>query len=157
MKYALTLALIYLIAGVSLAQEIDIQKRGGGYKYYQEGKPLRSIQLKQTLSSDKEAFAIYKSTQSLRVLSGVLGFAGGFIIGREIGNVINNNQVEVLSMFAGAAVIGLSLVPARSADKKTKIAVDMYNEGLSFMPTKVTKPQFALGISEFGVGIRVDF
>ncbi len=155
----LLLTLTFLIAAMSYcnAQEIEIDKVFGGYKFTQDGKQLSMGALVKTMESNQEAFKLMKSAKASNSAASVLGFAGGFLIGWPIGTALGGGEPNWTLAGAGTGLIAIGLPFSSQAKNKSKQAVELYNASLNSTVTNVFNPEFKFTLTGTGVGLSMSF
>lgn len=99
------------------------------------------------LESNPEAIELFKEGNANLVPAGILGFAGGFMIGWPIGESIAGKKDPQWALAAGGlALVIVGGVLEKSFQKKANQAFDIYNKGVvtSSLNIQVTGAGLAL-------------
>lgn len=111
--------------------ESIIMKKGlGGYQFYQAGKVLRVAQLVKILEPNELAYNEIKAAQSNYVFAMILGSAGGFMVGWQLGTAVGGGEPNWTMAGIGAGLIVVSIPISQKFNKQAKGAIDIYNRGL---------------------------
>ncbi len=125
--------LVLLLAAQTLCaqseKKLTLSKDFWGYKYLEGGTPISKQQAMRLLESHPEAIKLFRQGNANLVPAGVVGFAGGFMIGWPLGESISGKKDPQWALAAG----GLALVIVGGAlektfQKKADQAFKMYNE-----------------------------
>ncbi|MBD0403019.1 hypothetical protein [Flammeovirga sp. EKP202] len=159
----LTITLILTALTFSHAQRIEAEKKFGGYKFTQNGEYVTMKVLVQTMESNKEAYLLMKQARSNNILAGILGGAGGFMVGWTLGGAVGGGEPTWALAGVGAGLIVTSIPIATSANKKAKKAVDLYNADFDSTPRleKTSqykfKPEFEIKSKGTGIALSMAF
>lgn len=119
---------------VCLAQaksdSIQIRKVFGGTRFELNGRQLRPRQLSLITRSNPAAQAEMKRARSNHALGSIIGAAGGFLVGYQLGGLIGGDKPNWLAAGAGVGLFGLSLPFGAGYNKRAARAVALYNAGL---------------------------
>ena len=110
--------------------EITIRSNFWGMQFYQNNKRLSTRELVKAMEPNAEAYKQIKSANGKNTLAGILSTAGGFMIGWPIGTSMGGGQPQWALAGVGAGLVAVGIPLSISANKKTKSAVALYNEGL---------------------------
>ena len=152
---SLTMALITLT--FCNAQEIEMEKFMGGYKFTQNGNKLTMRDLVKTMESNQEAFDLIKKAQSNHTFASILGFAGGGFIGWPIGAAVAGGDANWTLAGIGAGLIAIGIPISSSANKKAKQAIGVYNSSLNSTSYYEFKPEFQVIANGNGIGFSMSF
>lgn len=158
--YKFILSLIFVLCcSMSFGQlkqgAISIVKRpgaGAGFRFYQDNKKLNESEVKQILKSNEFAFQKFKSARAYKTY-GVLLFFTGSLVGWF------GLSAEPESLAIGVAGLGMMIaaIPLYvSSNKRTRSAIDIYNNGLNKSPTGYNY-KIDFGITKNGVGLTMNF
>lgn len=154
----LTLIIALISINFCNAQEIQMEKLLGGYKYTQNGKQMKMGDLVKTMESNPQAFELIKKAQSDNVLASAIGFVGGGLIGWPIGTSLGGGDPNWTLAGIGAGLVVIGIPISSSVNKNTKKAVDLYNSSLNSSSFYYEfKPEFKLITSGNGVGLIMSF
>jgi len=130
------------------AQEITMYKTFGGVRFQRDSTVLSVRQVMEILKEKPKAFEEFKRSRTNYNIAGVLGFAGGIMIGIPLGTALVGGDPE-WAFAAGGAVLILGSIPFNRIFKARALnALDIYN-GKEI--TSRIKPEFYLT----GTGARV--
>jgi hypothetical protein len=161
MRFSLLLLLTTLVLQLQAQQAdtITIKSSGmGGQAFYMGDYQLDKEGLKHVISKNGQAYEVLKKGLSQNTWAGILGGAGGFLIGYPLGAALAGAENPGWGLLAGGAgLVVLSIPIANSAKKNVTKAVRMYNHSLqaSLPPSS----SFALSLKARGqrVGLFIDF
>ncbi len=156
-KTILTLAVVLTTLTFCNAQQIEMEKVFGGYKYTQNGNQMTMRDLVKTMESNQQAFELIKKAQSNNTLASILGFAGGGLIGWPIGTAIGGGDAEWALAGIGAGLVAIGIPISSSANKKAKHAVELYNSSLNPTSYYEFKPEFKVITNGNGIGLSMNF
>lgn len=134
---------------------IYVQKVMGGYKFLQNEKVLKYSQMLTIVKNNSESYNLIKSAQASNALSMVLGGAGGFLVGYQLGTVIGGGEPNLIVGGVGVGLIVLSIPISINAAQKTMQGVIIYNkhiQKLSYAP-----PKLNFGFTQSGIGLVLKF
>lgn len=148
MKKSLYLSfLILCLSQISFAQEIRAFRKFGGVRFETDTTTLGLNQVLDIVRENPEAYAELKRARLNYNMAGVLGFAGGILIGFPIGTAIAGGNPE-WGLAAGGAALILSSIPfTRAFRSRTVNALDIYNSKY----TAVIKPELQF----YGNGVKL--
>ena len=155
-KILAILFLTVLSSSMVNAQKIEMEKVFGGYQFKQEGKTLLLKDMQEIMKENKEAFELVQSAKSNQTWALILGTAGGALVGFPIGTAIGGGDPEWALAGAGAALIVATIPIVKGFNRKTKKAVELYNNGISSTSYQF-QPSFNLKINGANVGISMNF
>ena len=153
----LTLTLALATLTFCNAQQIEMEKVFGGYKFTQNGKNLKMGELVKTMESNQQAFDLIKKTQSNNTLASIIGFVGGGLIGWPIGTAIGGGDANWTLAGIGAGLVAIGIPISSSANKKAKQAVELYNSSLNLTSFYEFKPEFKVITNGNGIGLSMNF
>lgn len=131
-KLIYTCIFVFAVMTLGKAQKIDIQEVGNKYKYSLDEKPIELKEMVRLMKDYPEALSKVNEVRTMKVISYVPAFAGGWILGRAIGKGISGNHEDALidEIGIGTGLIGLSLLLNSGTKKKINRAVTTYNSSL---------------------------
>ena len=153
----LTLTLALATLTFCNAQQIEMEKVFGGYKFTQNGKNLKMGELVKTMESNQQAFDLIKKSQSNNTLPSIIGFVGGGLIGWPIGTAIGGGDANWTLAGIGAGLVAIGIPISSSANKKAKQAVELYNSSLNLTSFYEFKPEFKVIANGNGIGLSMNF
>jgi hypothetical protein len=157
-KFILTLifVLCYSMSFSQLKQEpISIVKRAGagtGFRFYKNNKQLNEKELTLILKSNELAFQKFKSARANSTYAWLLGLTGSLIASVSLAQ-------EKTDLAIGAVGLGMMVaaIPLyTTSNKRTRSAIDTYNNGLNKSPTGYNY-KIDFGITRNGVGLTMNF
>lgn len=154
----LTVIILFTLLTVSItnAQKIEMNKVFGGYEFRQNDKTLLLKDMQEIMKENTEAFALIQSAKTNQTWAMVLGTAGGALVGFPIGTAIGGGDPEWALAGAGAALIVASIPIVKGFNRKTKKAVELYNDAISSTSYKF-RPSFNLEFRGTNLGISMNF
>lgn len=123
--------IVALLMGVvcSHAQKIEMIKTFGGVRFERDSISYSPKQILDILSDNETAYLEFKRAKSNYDFAGVLGFAGGFMIGFPLGSALFGGDPE-WGLAAGGVALILASIPLNNAFKNhAQSALDIYNRG----------------------------
>jgi len=130
LKFLLFLPLVALSYS-SFSQEIKIYKTFGGYRFERDSMVISPKMVLNILEDNEEAYNEFKQAKLNYNVAGVLGFAGGLLIGLPLGTAIAGGDPE-WGLAAGGVGLLLAAIPFNSAFKQHAVsALDLYNQNQS--------------------------
>lgn len=123
--------------------------------FYKNGVKLTPNQLMEATATNPEAHRLMRKARTNATVAGVLGFAGGVLVGIPLGTLIGGGKPNWGLAGAGAGLVLASVPFSLSYAKHAKNAVDIYNSGLT--RTGKRKLDFRLGVSLNGFAMKVNF
>lgn len=134
---------------------ITYVKSDGMYKYYHKNRMINTRVLSGLLSLNNAAYEQYKEYRGNKALSNIFGFAGGFLMGWNIGHIIIGQEPNWY-VFGGGAFLALISVPISfNAIDYLHNAIDLYNRGLK--STSSVKKEVIFGLHNGKPGLRIMF
>jgi len=140
--------------GQSQSDSISVKNRLGPV-FQQNGKTLTPNKLLTITKSNQEAYSEMKIANNNYLTSMVFQFPGGFLIGYPIGTALAGGDPNWTLAAIGAGLVLVSIPFISAYNKHAKNAVSIYNKGLRYSST--VRPDFKLGITYNGIGIRIGF
>lgn len=156
-KTILALSIALSVFTIGNAQQIEMDKIFGGYKYSQNGNAMTMKDLVKTMASNQEAYQLIKKAQSNNTLASIIGFAGGGLIGFPIGTAIGGGDANWVLAGVGAGLVAISIPISSGVNKKAKEAVALYNASLNSTSYQEFKPKFKIIANGTGVGLCMNF
>jgi len=156
-KTILTLTFAFVAMTLCVAQQIEMKKVFGGYKFMQNGENLTMSNLVKTMESNQKAFELIKKAQSNNTIASIIGFAGGGLIGWPIGAAVGGGDANWTLAGIGAGLIAVGIPISSSANRKAKQAVELYNSSLNSTSFYEFKPEFKVITNTNGIGFSMSF
>ncbi len=135
------------------AQQIEMEKVFGGYKYTQNGTLLKMKDLVKTMESNQQAFDLIKKAQLNNTMASIFGGAGGFLVGWPIGTAIGGGDANWTLAGVGAGLIAIVIPFSSGSNKNAKQAVELYNSSLNLS----SYYEFKVIGNGNGIGLSVNF
>lgn len=129
-KTILTLTIALASMTFCNAQKIEMEKVFGGYKFTQYGKKMTMSDLARTMESNQQAYAFIKKAQTNNTFATIFGFAGGGLVGYQIGTALGGGEPNWAIAGVGAGLIVAGIPFTSGANKNARKALETYNEGL---------------------------
>ena len=156
-KTILTLTFALATLTFCNAQQIEMEKVFGGYKYTKNGKLMKMKDLVKTMESNQQAFDLIKKAQSNNTIASIIGGAGGFLVGWPIGTAIGGGDANWSLAGVGAGLIAISIPFTSGSNKNGKQAVELYNSSLKSTSFYEFKPEFKVISNGNGIGLSMNF
>lgn len=158
--YKFILSLIFVLCcSISFSQlkpgAISLVKRAGGgtgFKFYQDNKMIYESEVKKILKSNEFAFQKFKSAKAYKTYGGVLFLAGSLMATYGL----LSEPVSLGTGYAGLGIMVAAIPLYVSSNKRTRSAIDIYNNGLNKSPTGYNY-KIDFGITANGVGLTMNF
>ena len=153
------LSLAFIISSFNFinAQKIDVEKVFGGFKYTQNEELISIGDLVAIMENNTEALELIKKGRTNRSFAGVLGFAGGALIGWPIGTSIGGGDANWTLAGIGAGLVVVSIPVSSKSNKKINQAVELYNAALNGTSYSNFNPEFNVIANTNGVGFSMNF
>ncbi len=114
--------------GFCQTQEIKMYKTFGGVRFEMDTLVLSPKQVLEILKEEPLAYDEFKKAKANYSAAGVLGFAGGFLIGFPVGTAIAGGDPE-WGLAAGGATLILASIPLHRTFKgRAYNALELYNK-----------------------------
>jgi|SRR6478609_5827768 len=127
MKNIFWIVLFLFVFEATQAQEITMYKTFGGVRFQRDSTVLSVRQVMEILKEKPKAFEEFKKARTNYNIAGVLGFAGGVMIGIPLGTALVGGDPE-WAFAAGGAVLILGSIPFNRIFKARALnALDIYN------------------------------
>lgn len=160
MKKSILLLLLFVGSLTLSAQDdskkIELNKVFGGYTFKQDGRHLSFSQVADLMKGNQEAYKIIQSAKSNKTWATVLGIAGGALIGWPIGTAIGGGDAKWELAAIGAGLVGIAIPISSGFNKKSKRAVEIYNNGLQ-TSASTFNPSIQLRLKGDGLGFALQF
>lgn len=149
--------LVLLLSGDLFAQiqePIKVEQRFGTV-FTQNGKVLKPRHLLKLTQNNPESYKSMQLAQKNNIMSKVVSFTGGFLIGWQLGVFIKTDEPDWKKVGLGAGLVAFSIPFAVNYNKYAKHAVSIYNDSITTAKEDVAQINF--GITSSGIGLRVTF
>jgi hypothetical protein len=148
------LTVFFTLNGQNEPDSITVKNRLGPV-FQQNGKNLTPTKLLTITKSNQEAYSEMKIANKNYLASMVFQFPGGFLIGYPVGAALAGGDPNWTLAAIGAGLVVVSIPFISAYNKHAKNAVYIYNKGLKY--SSMVRPDFKLGITYKGIGIRISF
>jgi len=148
------LTVFFTLNGQNQPYSITVKNRLGPV-FQQNGKNLTPTKLLTITKSNQEAYSEMKIANKNYLASMVFQFPGGFLIGYPVGAALAGGDPNWTLAAIGAGLVVVSIPFISAYNKHAKNAVYIYNKGLKY--SSMVRPDFKLGITYKGIGIRISF
>jgi len=138
------------------SDSITTEKSGLGYQYYCKGHMLTLGELSDKLKVNDLAYSKLESAKSVNTVASILGCIGGFCVGYTLGTAIGGGETSWVLAGIGVGVIIIDIPIAKSAEKKAKEAVHIYNSGIKKKSSSIDN-ELRLRITKEGIGFCMNF
>lgn len=101
-----------------------------GLKFYKDGRRISLDNIASMVVKDPVTFHFIQKAKTNNVFTYLFTFAGGFIIGWEIGSSLGGRTVNWGTIGAGVGCIGLSIPFAIGAKNNAKNGIDRFNASI---------------------------
>ncbi len=156
-KFLITISLVlfgcYAIYSQIVQDSITIK----GNRFYQNDKVLTMPQLSNILSANSTAHKMIEDARGSATIAGILGYAGGFLIGYPVGTAIGGGEPKWAMAGIGAGLLILAIPISSGANKKAKKAVRLYNKSLNPITYQKSKTSFSIETTQNGIGVVMRF
>ena len=159
MKNTLFITLIIMLSFSSIfSQSIDIEDTEGSKTIYSiDGEMLDFEDLTDIVKDNQVSFKLMKSAKYSFVTSRVIAYAGGFMVGYQLGSAFVGRKPNWFLVGTGLWVAGFSLVIKEGGTIKVEKSVLNYNMDMAHSSIDKFKPKFYLRSNVNGVGIVMNF
>ncbi len=135
-KIVLLLLLSISVITICLAQKIKVYKTFGGVRFEMDTVTLGLNQLLEIVLENPQAYDELRRAKTNYNTAGVLGFAGGILVGFPVGTAIAGGNPE-WGMAAGGAMLLLASIPFSTAFRThTMESLDLYNNKFKIVRLK---------------------
>jgi len=148
------LTVFFTLNGQNQPDSITVKNRLGPV-FQQNGKNLTPTKILTITKSNQEAYSEMKIANKNYLASMVFQFPGGFLIGYPVGAALAGGDPNWTLAAIGAGLVVVSIPFISAYNKHAKNAVYIYNKGLKY--SSMVRPDFKLGITYKGIGIRISF
>lgn len=152
----LTVSLNFAFAQTE-TDSISVKKVFGGYQFYQGESRLNMKQLVNTMEPNVEAYSQIKSAQSSYTMATIVSFAGGFMIGWQLGAAIGGGDPNWAMAGIGAGLVAVSIPISKKFNNQAKQAVDTYNQGLQQTSSFWNRSELRFSMTGNGLGLILRF
>lgn len=149
--------LAFLFINLSFGQEIKMGINLLGYKFEQNGKRLSWKELESETKSNIEANILIKKAKSQNLISNILAFSSGGLIGIPIGQSITDREPNWNLAYLGGGLVMIGIPIAIMASKNVKKGIELYNSSLNSTSLYKFKPEFKLIANDNGIGLEINF
>ena len=150
--------LLFFGLNTAFAQEqldsIFVAKSFLGYKFYQHDSRVNVNMLPLLIENNQEAFSLANKAKKNNMISTIIGSAGGFLIGWQLGTAIVGGEPNWTVAAVGGGLIVVSIPIFSRANKQSLEGVDIYNAGLSESSRHLN---LDIGFVQNGLGIKLTY
>lgn len=114
-------------------------------------------QLSNIMSANSTAHKMIEDARGSATIAGILGYAGGFLIGYPVGTAIGGGEPKWVMAGIGAGLLIIAIPISSGANKKVKKAVRLYNKRLKPIAYQRHSPSFSLETTQNGIGVVMRF
>jgi hypothetical protein len=132
-------------------ENIEIVKTIFGLQFYKDNKLISKHSLKTYLKQNPKSIQLYDKGVMNNTFANISGAIGGFMLGYQVGLLLNNKPVNVAPLLAGIGFVVVSIPLASSGTKNIKSAIEQYNSNIN------KKVSYNLIFNQRGVGLLVKF
>ena len=148
---------VFQLNAQTFGQRIEAEKVFGGYKFTRNGRTLSIKQLANVLEPNVAAYEALKPARTNTTIATILGGAGGFLVGWQLGSAIAGGEPNWIMAGVGAGLIGISIPITAKSNRQALEAVEIYNSSLGNSFYRTYKPQLLIGSTANGVGLSLKF
>jgi hypothetical protein len=127
-----------------------------GMQVYQGVQRLNIGAAADAMQANPEAYQLMKSAQKNRTWSTITSIVGGALIGYPLGTSLAGAETNWTPAYIGGAVVIVSAVLNAAFEKKTRTAVEVYNNGLRSKAYR-SAPQLHLNFGGTNIGLALKF
>ena len=150
------IGLLLFSGGMAFAQSQPITQGAKKNAYLQGATPLMPRDLLRITKAVPPAYQEMRKAKSNYDAGSVFAYAGGFLVGFHLGQVLGGDDVEWGVLGVGTGVALLSIPFFSTYAKRTEKAVELYNSGIAGLPQR-QRPVFRAGIGNGGISLSVRF
>ena len=161
-RYVALPLLLLFVSSLCLAEDnaekapIHVEKKGLGYRYTYQEKPLRRLaDFYPIMREHPDAIIQLNKAKTNNVLGGGFGFVGGFFIGWPIGESIAGSSSPTWELAAvGGGLLVVGIVFSANTGRRLREAVQLYNQEAAAFHSGPFDREIAMTVKSFSVGIR---
>lgn len=156
MKANLYVIIFLFFSGFTFAQQLTYEK---GRIKNSDNQKLSNNEVKELLSANPEALALYKSGKTKAGIGGfLLGFGGGLVLADLLTGLTQDKEYPTTLTYVGLTSMAISVPVLIGHSKKIKSAVQKYNESLTNnKPTTFTIEKLNIISNAKGIGMQISF
>lgn len=133
MKSCIAFILFSLLLSTGLcAQQLRSVSNDGRAPFTYDGEILSHKELIQILETDDQSLTLVKQSKGNGTIGNIFGYAGGYLVGQEIGKSLfgnrENGKTATVGLAAGGSLIALALSINGVAKRQMRAAVRTYNK-----------------------------
>lgn len=141
----------------TFGQRIEAEKVFAGYKFTKNGRTLSFKQLANEMEPNRAAYEALKPARTNSTIAAIVGGAGGFLVGWQLGAAIGGGEPNWVMAGVGAGLIGISIPITAKANRQAMEAVEIYNSSLGGTFKPIYHPQLLIGSTANGFGLSLRF
>jgi hypothetical protein len=157
MKKLLFITLIIFVCFMAIAQEVpdSLKIEKDGWNYYQNDYRLSMKDMFDITSHNDAAWSQLNAARTNYWIASLFSTAGGACLGYPLGYAIYGNKINMTLIYAGCALIAISIPFTVGYYVHLKKGVKIYNQGLQ--PPAAIKLSFKAGLTGNGFGLAMRF
>ncbi|WP_422860939.1 hypothetical protein ACOKFD_09185 [Flagellimonas sp. S174] len=139
------------------SKEIEMKIKLLGYRFYQDGERITWKQLVSATESVNEANKLLKRAKWQNLLSNILAFSGGALIGIPLGQQSADREPTWELAYIGGAIAAVSIHLSFRAFNNANKGVDSYNLAVKSTADNRFQPEFQIVANGNGLGFAMKF
>ena len=140
--------------GQTAPDSISMKKVFGGYAFFQNEKRLNMNQLLIATETNEQAYKIMKEAKTTYTWATIVGSAGGFMVGWQLGTALAGGEPNWVMAGVGAGLVIVSIPISNKFNTQAKSAVETFNGGLR-QTSFWNKNELKFALTENGVGLTL--
>lgn len=137
--------------------QIDMKVRVLGYRFYKDGQRITWKELDAATESVKKANALIKRAKSQRLLSNIMAFSGGALIGVPLGQKSADREPTWELAYIGGGIALISMHLSFRTFNNVNKGIDSYNIAMSATAQYQFQPEFRVIADGKGFGLAMRF
>ena len=150
---AIISVVFFQLAEAQSADSITVARGFLGYTYIYQDQRLNFNQLPSVMQKNTEARILIAEARKTNTISTILGGAGGFLVGWQLGSAVFSGEPNWMMVGLGGGLIAVSIPIFAKSNRTAVKAVDAYNAGLT-VRRRTPTIRAALGNSGIGLALR---
>jgi hypothetical protein len=163
MKWRLSLCLVMLfllLPFFTYAQtshdSISVYRTIWGDQFYQNNQRIPLSQVYRMMHPNRTAYHLFKASKGNRFYASLLSGIGGFALGFELGNLLNNGEAHRAVALVGAGLVFGSIPLYRNSNRQLISSLEEYHGGLKKTSLlQIQEMKWLVGLN--GIGLRIGF
>ncbi|SDG46718.1 hypothetical protein [Psychroflexus sediminis] len=149
--------LLVFASSLCFSQEITVGQDLWGYEFKQGDQELTWKELLAETEPVSESYDLIKRAQSQNILSTILGFTGGALVGIPVGQALGEGETNWVLAIVGGALVGVAIPLSYRSKKYLKEGVALYNAQNKTSFLREFQPEVSLVGNANGLGLRLRF